>query len=50
VSPPPSETVERDLMEHGLLASIEVCPLVGRAHGLEAMLMIVIGLMYTSSR
>jgi transposase len=44
VSPPPTETVERDLIGAWPLASIEVCPLAGRPNGLEAMQMIVIGL------
>jgi hypothetical protein len=45
VSPPPIETVERDLIGAWPLASIEVCRLAGRPERqLEAMLMIVIGL------
>jgi hypothetical protein len=44
VSPPPTETVERDLIGAWLSASSEVCPLAGHPNGLEAMQMIVIGL------
>jgi transposase len=43
VSPPPTETVERDLIGAWPLASIEVCPLAGRPNGMEARRMIVIG-------